>query len=104
MYDQPDFKVEREVSGQEPDEISIAFLAFAASPVVTVFREMLELRYLWQRSVRLDNAKLVRFLGAEPHTPIDAAVRTTLVGLGCLPDGDRVRPAAEAGAQASATR
>jgi nucleoside-diphosphate-sugar epimerase len=69
-------------------------LVYAASPFVTVFREMLELRYLWQRPVRLDNAKLVEFLGAEPHTPIDPAVRATLVGLGCLPDGDEVRPAA----------
>jgi nucleoside-diphosphate-sugar epimerase len=56
-------------------------LAFAASPLVTVFREMLEPCYLWQRPVRLDNTKLIRFLGAEPHTPIDAAVRATLVGL-----------------------
>jgi nucleoside-diphosphate-sugar epimerase len=31
-------------------------LAYALSPFVTVFREMLELRYLWQRPVRLDNA------------------------------------------------
>ena len=77
-------------------------LAFAASPLVTVFREMLELRYLWQRPVRLDNAKLLAFLGAEPHTPIDAAVRATLVGLGCLPNGYDVRPAVRAGAQASA--
>jgi nucleoside-diphosphate-sugar epimerase len=60
-------------------------LVYAASPFVTVFREMLELRYLWQRPVRLDNTKLVGFLGAEPHTPIDAAVRATLVGLRCLP-------------------
>jgi nucleoside-diphosphate-sugar epimerase len=61
-------------------------LAYALSPFVTVFREMLELRYLWQHPVRLDNAKLVAFLGAEPHTPIDAAAHATLVGLGCLPD------------------
>jgi nucleoside-diphosphate-sugar epimerase len=77
-------------------------LAFAASPLVTVFREMLELRYLWQRPVRLDNAKLVAFLGAEPHTPIDAALHATLVGLGCLPDGRYGRPAAQAGAPAAA--
>ncbi|MBO0765554.1 MAG: hypothetical protein J2P50_13335, partial [Hyphomicrobiaceae bacterium] len=60
-------------------------VVYAASPFVTVFREMLELRYLWQRPVKLDNAKLVAFLGAEPHTPLDAAVRATLAGLGCLP-------------------
>jgi nucleoside-diphosphate-sugar epimerase len=69
-------------------------LAYAASPFVTVFREMLELRYLWQIPVRLDNAKLVAFLGAEPHTPIDTAVRATLIGLGCLPGQECARPAA----------
>lgn len=62
-------------------------LAYVASPFVTVLREMLELRYLWQQPVRLNNAKLVAFLGEEPHTPIDAAVRATLIGLGCLGDG-----------------
>ena len=69
-------------------------LAYLASPFVTVLREMLELRYLWQQPVRLDNAKLVAFLGTEPHTPIDDAVRTTLLGLGCLHGGDAVRPTA----------
>jgi nucleoside-diphosphate-sugar epimerase len=77
-------------------------LAYALSPFVTVFREMLELRYLWQRPVRLDNAKLVAFLGTEPHTPIDGAVRSTLEGVGCLPAGDRVRRPEQAGARASA--
>ena len=61
-------------------------LVYALSPFVTVFREMLELRYLWQRPIRLHNAKLVAFLGDEPHTPIDGAVGATLVGLGCLRD------------------
>jgi nucleoside-diphosphate-sugar epimerase len=72
-------------------------LAYALGPFVTVFREMLELRYLWQRPVRLDHTKLVAFLGAEPRTPIDAAVHATLVGLGCLPAGNR-RRVPEAGA------
>jgi hypothetical protein len=49
------------------------------------FREMLEMRYLWKRPLRLNNAKLVGVLGAEPHTPIDQAVRESLKGLGCLP-------------------
>ena len=38
-------------------------LAYALSPFVTVFREMLELRHLWQRQGRADNAKLLAFLG-----------------------------------------
>ena len=43
------------------------------------------MRYLWREPLRLDNARLVAFLGAEPHTPLDEAVRETLEGLGCLP-------------------
>ena len=55
-----------------------------ASPFVTTFREMLEMRYLWRIPLRLDNTHLETVLGAEPHTPLDQAVETTLVGLGCL--------------------
>ncbi len=58
----------------------------AASPVVPLFRELLEMRYLWNQSLTLDNARLVAFLGAEPHTPIDVALRATLKDLGCLED------------------
>jgi nucleoside-diphosphate-sugar epimerase len=55
------------------------------SPVVPLFRELAEMRYLWNMPVRMDNRHLVSVLGAEPHTPLDAAVRSTLLGLGCLP-------------------
>lgn len=61
------------------------FVIYALSPFIETFREMLEMRYLWQRSLLLDNTKLVRFLGEEPHTELDAALRTTLAGLGSLP-------------------
>ncbi len=54
------------------------------APFVPLFREMREMRYLWQQPLRMDNAKLLRLLGREPHTPLDQAVRTTLAGLGCL--------------------
>jgi nucleoside-diphosphate-sugar epimerase len=63
------------------------FAIYALSPFVETFREMLEMRYLWQRSLLLDNTKLVRFLGAEPRTPLDEALRATLAGLGSLPNG-----------------
>jgi nucleoside-diphosphate-sugar epimerase len=55
-----------------------------ASPFVETFREMLEMTYLWRQPLRLDNRRLVAFLGEEPHTPAVDALRTTLVGLGCL--------------------
>jgi nucleoside-diphosphate-sugar epimerase len=59
-------------------------LARLASPFATLFREIVEMRYLWQQPVTLDNSRLVALLGSEPHTPLDDAVRTTLIGLGCL--------------------
>ena len=46
---------------------------------------MAEMRYLWSTSISLDGGKLEAFLGdALPKTPLDVAVRDTLVGLGCL--------------------
>jgi nucleoside-diphosphate-sugar epimerase len=54
------------------------------APTVVLFREMLEMRYLWREPLKLDNAKLVRVLGREPHTPLDEAVKTTLVELKCF--------------------
>jgi nucleoside-diphosphate-sugar epimerase len=57
-----------------------------ASPVVPLFRELMEMRYLWETPIRMDNTRLQAVLGAEPHTPLDVAVRNTLMGLGCLAD------------------
>jgi len=55
-----------------------------ASPFVEMFKEMAEMRYLWNKDIVMDNSRLVTFLGREPHTPIDAALRRTLEGQGCL--------------------
>jgi nucleoside-diphosphate-sugar epimerase len=55
-----------------------------ASPFRETFREMLEMTYLWRRPLRLDNRRLVSFLGEEPHTPTIDAMRASLQGLGCL--------------------
>ncbi|MDQ0511400.1 NAD-dependent epimerase/dehydratase family protein [Ancylobacter amanitiformis] len=54
------------------------------SPMVPLFRELSEMAYLWRAPVRLDNARLVATLGEEPRTPLNEAVRATLIGLGCL--------------------
>ncbi len=51
---------------------------------VPLFRELMEMRYLWNAPIRMDNERLKAVLGAEPHTPLDAAVRHTLIGLGCV--------------------
>jgi nucleoside-diphosphate-sugar epimerase len=61
------------------------WLLTLASPFVVTFREMREMRYLWRTPVRMDNTKLTAVLGYEPHTPIDEAVETTLIGMGSLP-------------------
>nr|WP_315393849.1 NAD(P)H-binding protein [uncultured Duganella sp.] len=55
-----------------------------AAPFVPVMRELREMRYLWRQPLRMSNARLRAALGAEPHTPLDTAMRETLIGLGCL--------------------
>lgn len=61
------------------------FAIRAIAPLNETFREMLEMRYLWEEPVLMDNARLTARLGAEPHTPIDEALRAALTGLGVLP-------------------
>lgn len=55
-----------------------------ASPLVPIFRELSEMRYIWKTPLRMSNAKLVAFLGSEPRIQVDEAVRATLVDLKCL--------------------
>ena len=60
-------------------------LPWALLPVAGLFsetlRELAEMRPFWAHSLRLDNRKLVAFLGEEPRTPLDVAVRATMGGL-----------------------
>ncbi len=51
------------------------------SPFNETLKEMMELRYLWQQPLRLDNTRLKAFLGEEPLTPLPDAVAATLKGL-----------------------
>ncbi len=55
------------------------------APFVAMFGEMVEMRYLWQKPFELDNARLLRFLGSETHTPLDQAVSAALAGMGGRP-------------------
>lgn len=55
-------------------------------PFVRLLRELHEMRYLWMRPVRLDNARLLELLGSEPHTKLEHAVEASLIGIGCLSD------------------
>lgn len=61
-------------------------VVWAAAPFNETFRELLEMRYLWRRPIGLANARLVGFLGEEPHTPLDQALAATLADMGCLAD------------------
>ncbi len=72
-------------TGKQPKVSSFPWWVLTvASPFVRLFREMGEMRYLWQEPLRMDNARLREVLGREPHTPLEVAVETTLVGIGCL--------------------
>ncbi|NVD72451.1 NAD-dependent epimerase/dehydratase family protein [Duganella sp. BJB488] len=74
-------------AARKPELKASAFpwwLLALASPFVTVFRELREMRYLWQQPVQMSNKRLVRMLGAEPRTPLDVAVQRTLSGLGSI--------------------
>lgn len=55
-----------------------------ASPFVATFRELREMRYLWQQSIGMDNTRLQSVLGYEPHTPLEHAVEDALEGLDCF--------------------
>jgi nucleoside-diphosphate-sugar epimerase len=55
-----------------------------ASPFNETLRELYATRPIWMTPIQLDNTRLVRFLGEEPHTDLDRAVETTLQALGCL--------------------
>ncbi len=59
-------------------------MVYALSPFVETMRELIEMRYLQEKPIGLDNAKLVAFLGSEPHTPLDTAVRGALEEIGVV--------------------
>ncbi len=80
----------------------VSALPWWLMPVIALFsetvKEMLEMRYLWQTPMRMDNAKLKVLLGQEPHTPLDTAVAATLRGLGCIATPAPHNPTSFAGA------
>jgi nucleoside-diphosphate-sugar epimerase len=74
------------VAGRKLPVSRLPWLAVhAMAPFNETMREMLEMRYLWETPVLLDNSHLVARLGAEPHTPIVDALRRALEGLNALP-------------------
>lgn len=61
------------------------FALSVMAPFNETMRELVEMKYLWDRPVLLDNTRLVAKLGAEPRTPLPVALRTALAGMGSLP-------------------
>lgn len=74
--------IQRALQRQLPVRRLPWFALRLASPFNETLRELLEMRYLWRRKLRLTNTRLDAFLGGEPHTPLDDAVAATLKGLG----------------------
>lgn len=51
------------------------------APVAPICRALLEMRYLWQRPHRLDEAKLARLIGHVPHTPLEQVLEASLAAM-----------------------
>ncbi len=85
--------IQRAVATRPPIKRFPWWIVPLLAPFMRFMRELLEMRYLWKKPLRMTNDRLVATLGAEPHTPIDEAVRTTLVGLGCLASDSRAAAA-----------
>jgi nucleoside-diphosphate-sugar epimerase len=64
-------------------------LVYVAAPFSTFMREALEMRYLWQVPLRLENTKLLALLVEEPHTELDQAIKDTLAALHIQPSKTR---------------
>jgi nucleoside-diphosphate-sugar epimerase len=60
----------------------------AMAPFNTTMRELLEMRYLWEKPIGLDDGKLRAFLGDIPATPLVAGVREALADLDVAPTGE----------------
>lgn len=54
----------------------------AGALFVPMWRELVEMAYLWRVPHALDGTALARLVGPLPHTPVDAALTATLAALG----------------------
>jgi len=52
-----------------------------ASPFMPMWRELLVMRYLWERPHALDDSALRALIGTVPHTPLPQALRAALADL-----------------------
>jgi nucleoside-diphosphate-sugar epimerase len=76
----------RQAAGNQKTPVRSApwWLFRLLSPFNETMRELYATRPLWRVPIQLDNARLVRFLGNEPHTPLQSAVEATLRGMNCI--------------------
>ncbi|WAC74803.1 NAD(P)H-binding protein [Roseateles sp. SL47] len=84
-------------TGETPRIVAFPWWAVTlGSPLVPLFRELAEMRYLWRVPLHMNSHRLTQALGAQgvPHTDWDLAVERTLVGIGCLPSAADGAPAA----------
>lgn len=63
--------------------------------VVPMWREIAEMRYLWEEAHSMLSSELAERIGPVPHTPLDAAVRNALADLDLLPGVTAATQAAE---------
>ena len=56
----------------------------AGGLLVPAWRELTEMRYLWQTPHAMQGAKLAAMIGPEPRTPLTSAVRDALCSLGLI--------------------
>lgn len=84
-WDDDGSKMTSAISGALGRKVSVKPLAWFLLRVAGWFqqtpREIVKMRYLWREPIRLENSRLVDFIGAEPHTQWSDAVRETLIGL-----------------------
>lgn len=64
-----------------------------ASPFVPMWRELLAMRYLWQRPHRLEGTALRELIGTVPNTPLSQAVAEALIDGGLLTKATEAAPA-----------
>jgi len=76
----------RSVTGREvPVRAFPWWMVRLAAPFSGFMREAAEIAPYWRHPVLLDNARLVELIGSEPRTPLEQALRTSLIDMGCLP-------------------
>lgn len=69
--------VQRVLGEGVPIELFRWLPVYLGAPFVTFLRDVIEMRYLWQIPLRLDNRRLAARLGREPAKALDEAVRAS---------------------------